>query len=105
MANKVGKSMRRIIRILQEVGPCGRASVHDHYQEISRHQVSKYLDRATVMGLVTVEKGLGSKANYSVYKAVDNWEYLADARKTKHLPVRNPPSRTFWSGISSVFGA
>ena len=33
MANKIGKSMRRIIRILQEVGPCGRAIVHHHYQE------------------------------------------------------------------------
>lgn len=105
MANKVGKSMRRIIRILQEVGPCGRASVHDHYQEISRHQVSKYLHRAVLMGLVEVEKGLGSKANYSIYKAVDNWELLADTRKTKNLPVRTPPSRTFWSGVSSVFGA
>jgi hypothetical protein len=110
VGRKVGQRVRQICQVLQDIGPSGRASIRDHMPDIEPSNMGKYCARAVVMGLLTVEPGLGHKSNYSVYAAAPNWRERADQRgervkamEQRELVEREQAPKSCWSGISSIF--
>ena len=103
---RVGQRVRQICQVLQDIGPSGRASIGDYLPDIDPRNVGKYCARAVAMGLLSVEHGLGHKANYSVYTAVANWRELADKRGARIAAATASTTatpKTRWSGIASIF--
>ncbi len=110
---RVGARVRQICQVLQDIGPSGRASIGDHLPDIEASNLGKYCARAVAMGLLSMERGLGHKANYSVYSVAPNWRELADKRgariravteqDARHMAAIAAPAKTVWSGISSIF--
>lgn len=107
MANKVGKHIRNICETLEEHGPMGSRHLCDYLTGIEASNMGKYCSRGVGLGLLTVERGLRTRSNYSVFTVVPGWQEMADQRKTTKLPPPKPrkesPVNTRWSGISSIF--
>lgn len=107
MANKVGKHIRNICATLEEHGPMGSRSLCDYLVGIEPSNMGKYCSRGVGLGLLTVERGLRSRRNYSVFTVVPGWQDMADQRRTTKLPAPTPrkvsPIKTRWSGVSSIF--
>ena len=110
---RVGERVRQICQVLEDIGPSGRASIGDRLPDIEASNLGKYCARAVAMGLLSVEPGLGHKANYSVYSVAANWRELADKRSARitvaaGLEAQRDAAaaatpKTRWSGISSIF--
>ncbi len=103
---RVGQRVRQICQVLEDIGPSGRASIGDYLPDIHARNIGKYCARAVAMGLLSVDHGLGHKANYSVYTVAVNWRELADKRSARIAATATTTTetpKTRWSGISSIF--
>ena len=107
MANGVGKHIRNICTTLEEHGSMGSRHLCDYLTGIEASNMGKYCSRGVGLGLLTVEHGLGSRCNYSVFTVVPGWLEMADQRRTTKLPAPTPRvvtvTKTRWSGVSSIF--
>jgi hypothetical protein len=99
----IGKRIRQACEILEKLGPSGSRTLADHI-DINPENCGKYCSRAVGHGLMTVERGLGSRSNYSVFTVVPEWREILARRdpKPKVIKVAAIP-RTRWTGIASVF--
>ena len=107
MARTVGTNIRNICSVLEEHGPMGSRHLCDYLVNSEASNMGKYCSRGVGLGLLTVERGLGSRSNYSVFTVVPGWQDMADQRRTTKLPAPTPrkvsPIRTKWSGVTSIF--
>lgn len=98
----------QVCELLEKFGPMGSASICDHIPDAEASNINKVGKRAVELGMMTVERGLRNKANYSIFTVVEGWREVAKERRTTKKaavqprvePVR-PPNR--WAGISSIF--
>ena len=100
----IGQRIRQVCEHLEQYGPLGTSSLRDLMPDVERSNLGKYCSRAVGLGLLTVERGLGNRTNYSVWAVVPTWRELVDQRRTTRIkPEQAPPPSTRWTGISSVF--
>ena len=100
----IGARIRDVCAALEQYGPMGGSGLCDKINGIERSNMGKYCSRAVGLGLLTVERGLRQRTNYSVFTVVPGWRDIADKRRTTRItPVPQPPARTRWTGISSIF--
>lgn len=101
----VGNHIRNICASIEESGPSGIKAVRERFPEIEYSNASKYCSRAVGLGLMTVERGRGSKASYCVFTVVPGWREMAEKRRTTKLPPATPrvAKATRWQGVNSVF--
>jgi hypothetical protein len=99
----IGKRIREACEILEKLGPSGSRTLADHIY-IDPENMGKYCSRAVKHGLMTVERGLGSRSNYSIFTVVPDWREILARRDPKPKEVkREVIHRTRWTGIASVF--
>ena len=102
----IGERIRSVCAALEQYGPMGVIGLCEKINGVERSNMGKYCSRAVGLGLLTVERGLRHRANYSVFVVVEGWREIAQERRTtKQKPVQHRPvaPKGRWAGISSVF--
>ena len=102
----VGERIREACMTLEQHGPMGRASICDHLDGVKATHMGKYCARAVKLGLMTVDRGLNTMENYSVFTVVPEWRDIVDKRGSTKPAAKAPKpvvKKTRWAGISSVF--
>lgn len=98
----IGRRIRDVCALLEEIGPSGSLSLCDHIDDVEPSNMGKYCARAARQGLVTVSFGVRGRVKYSIYTVVPGWREIADMR----MPIAKKPERhepTRWRGVASVF--
>jgi hypothetical protein len=96
----IGQRIRDACALLERVGPSGANALCDHLTDIEPSNMGKYCSRAVGFGLMTVERGIRGRVQYSIFTVVPGWREIADQRRTTR-PVQRHQSR--WQGVASVF--
>lgn len=102
----IGERIRSVCAALEQYGPMGVSGLCDKINGVERSNMGKYCSRAVGLGLLTVERGLSHRSNYSVYHVVPEWREFIEQRRTTRIKVAQVPAceRTRWTGVASVFG-
>lgn len=108
MSRPIGIRIMQACELLEKHGPMGATSLCDYAPDVEPGNMGKYCSRAVGLGMMTVERGLRNKSNYSVYTVVNGWREIAKERRTtkkaavqpRAEPVRAPNR---WANISSIF--
>lgn len=82
-----GKRIRQACEVLEKFGPMGASSLCDHIPDVQPSNMGKYCSRAVGLGLMTVERGLRNRSNYSIYTVVPNWKEFAEKNQTTRQSV------------------
>lgn len=87
----IGQRIRQVCTALEEHGPRGARSLCDLIPGIEASNMGKYCKRDLDLGLITVERGLRQRDNYSVFTVRSDWEQVAaeraSGRRTMNVPV------------------
>ena len=108
----VGDRIREACMALEQHGPMGRSSICDHVDGVKPTNMSKYCSRAVRLGLMTVDRGLNTMENYSVFTVVPEWQDIVDKRVATKPAAKAPTpvvqktqygSAPSWAGVCNVF--
>lgn len=103
----VGQRIRQALEVVEMYGPCGYSTVATE-TGIEVTNAGKYCQRATALGLMTVNKPekRGSGRNFATYSVNPNWRQMLGSFKASE-PVRAKPAdnyrRSIFSSVNSIF--
>lgn len=97
----IGQRIRSACELLEQVGPSGANALCDHLTDVEPSNMGKYCSRAVGLGLMTVERGIRGRVQYSIFTVVPGWREIADMRRTTAFRPSQQPSR--WQGVASIF--
>ena len=97
----IGQRIRAACELLEQVGPSGANALCHHLTDVEPSNMGKYCSRAVGLGLMTVERGIRGRVQYSIFTVVPGWREIADMRRTTAVRKSQQPSR--WQGVASIF--